>query len=109
VERHGVEAAPAMVRQSAEVAASVQPRWAEAQASAQPRWQDAGVSLQSRGAGGFARPPLAVFVRPLLVQPGRSAPQPLAGPAPSTVVQLSGRAGSQASDPVDFTMAAFTM
>ena len=109
VEQQSVEVAASVGRQSAEVAASVQPRWAEALASAQPRWQEAGVSLQSRGAVASARPPLAVFVRPLLVQPQRSARQPLAGPAPPTVVPLSGRVGSQASGLVDFTMATFTM
>ena len=109
VVRQSAEVAASVVRQSAEVAASVVRQSAEVAASAQPRWQEAGVSLQSRGAVASARPPLAVFVRPLLVQPGRSARQPLAGPAPSTVVQLSGRVGSQASGPVDFTMAAFTM
>ena len=96
VEPQWVEAEASVVRQSAEALVSAQPRWAEALASAQPRWQEAGVSLQSRGALASARPPLAVFVRPLLVQRERSARQPLAGPAPSTVVQLSGRVGSQA-------------
>jgi len=109
VELQSAEAAVSVVRQSGEVAASVQPRWAEALASAQLRWQEAGVSLQSRGAVASARPPLVVFVQPLLVQLGRSARRPLAGPAPSTEVQLSGRVGSQASGPVDFIMAAFTM
>lgn len=91
VERQSAEAGASVEPQPAEAASSVELRRAEALAFAQLRWQEPGVSLQSRGAVASARPPLAVFVGPLLVQQGRSAREPLAGPAPSTVVQLSGR------------------